>query len=704
MHATRAGILALSVLVPTLTATEATAAETVERYSIVANGEIVGHVTATRNGPVTDIDYAVSNNGRGPKHTEHLVLDKKGIPTDWTIDGSSLMGGVVHEHEDWKVGVQSWVSQADQGSVQTSEPRLYVGVDTSPLARQLYVDALLKAPGHTIDVLPKGTLKLERIRPVTLGSGKGATTLDAYVLTGIDLEPEILLLDKHGRIVAEPSAGEGMLVLEGHEKDYSEFLSLGNALTVERLKALQARLAHRYDTPIRIRNAHVFDPATETMSDPVSVVVFRGHVTTIEREDPSAPAPTDETTIDGQGGYLVAGLHDMHSHNSLLSGPLNIAAGVTTVRDMGNINSSLLELTKLTDAGEIPGPHILYSGFLEGRSPYSARFGIIPDTLADGLHDVHWYADRGYIQIKIYNSMTPSWVAPLSQEAKELGLRTVGHVPAFATPDQMIEAGYNEITHINQLMLGWLLNPGEDTRTPLRLTAMARAADLDLGSDKVKHTIVLMQSHDAGLDTTTSIVEQLMMSRAGKIPENAAAYLEHLPVGYLRYHERSYVRFKDAAEEARYAAAFAKVIDTMVLLRKEGIRMWPGTDNAIGFPLHRELELYVKAGFSPADALKIASFDCDAYMKRDQQFGSIARGKTADFFLVPGDPTKDIGALHHIRLVMKDGTIYYPSEIYDAYGIAPFASPPPLTPARAAPSDAATSTPQSGFSQNDDGY
>ncbi len=615
------------------------------------------------------------------------------------------MGGTVHEHEEWKDGRQSWVSQADHGDVRTAEPKIYVGVDASPWALQLYVNALLKAPDRTINVLPRGTLKLEPIHPVTLGTGKDAQTLNAYFLTGIDLDPVILLIDKRGEIVAEPSGGD-VLVREGlSRKEYDQLL-------VARRRTLNARTAEdpsgarrpslRYADPHPQRSC-VQSRQTGTMSSLVAVVVFRGHVTTIEPESADAP-PTDETVIDGQGGSLVAGLHDMHSHNSLMSGPLNIAAGVTTVRDMGNINTTLLDLVKRTDAGDVAGPHIIYSGFIEGRSPYSARFGIIPETLADGLRDVHWYADRGYIQIKIYNSMTPSWVAPLSQEARKLGLRTVGHVPAFATPDQMIEAGYNEITHINQLMLGWLLNPGEDTRTPLRLTAMARAADLDLSSEKVRHTIALMQSHDVGLDTTTSIVEQLMMSRAGQIPENSVAYLEHMPVGYLRYHERSYVRFKDAAEDARYAAAFAKVIDTMALLRKEGIKMWPGTDNAIGFPLHRELELYVKAGYTPAEALRIATFDCDAYMKRDQQYGSIERGKVADFFLVPGDPTKDIGALHSIRLVMKDGVIYYPNEIYAAYGIAPFASPPPLTPAHVEPT-AAVAAPQSGFSQDgDDGY
>ena len=680
------------------------AAPAADSYFIVSNGETVGHIDITHTGRSADLDYAVDDNGRGPKHKEHLEFDRTGIPVVWTIDGTSLMGGQVHEHEEWKDGVQSWVSQADHGEVHTAAPQLYIGDDASPWSFAIYAKLLLKAPNHTINVLPRGTLKLERMHDVTIGAGP--KTLTAYTLTGIELDPEILLLDKQGNLFAEFTGGAGsdVVVRKGYESAYGKFLELSASLNKERFEALQTRIAHSYEAPIRIRNVHVFDPQTMTMSGPEYVVVFRGHVTTVQPDDPAQPAPTDEVVIDGQGGSLVAGLHDMHSHNSMSSGALNIAAGVTSVRDMGNVNTMLLGLMKQIDAGDVPGPHIIYSGFIEGRSPYSARLGFIPDTLPDGLRDVHWYADRGYLQIKIYNSMTPSWVPSLSAEARQLGLRTVGHVPAFATPDQMIEAGYNEITHVNQLMLGWLLNPGEDTRTPLRLTALARAADLDLNSDKVQHTIQLMQSHHVGLDTTVSIVEQLMMSRAGQIPENSVAYLDHMPVGYERYHERSYVHFKDATEEQRYATAFAKVEDTLTLLHKDGIKLWPGTDNAIGFPLHRELELYVKAGYSPAEALRIASYDCDAYLNRDQQFGSISRGKVADFFLVPGDPTQDIGQLHHIRMVMKDGVIYYPNEIYDAYGITPFASPPPLTPAKPQPETLPVSAPNNAFSEGGDDF
>ena len=651
----------------------------IERFVIVANGETVGHLIATHNRNTVDIDYAVSDNGRGPKHKEHLVLEPSGIPREWSIEGTSLMGGRVSERMSWKAGTESWVSQADQGEHQTPKPELYIGNDASPWALGLYQHVLAKAAGGTADVLPGGQLHLEKLSPVSVGDGPTKLALQAYLLSGIDLTPEILLIDAHGRLFANLS--DSLLVREGYEKQSETLKALGRALTLERLQAMQRKVAHPYDAPIRIRNVHLFDPQSLTSGPAVSLVVFQGRITTIEPEADTT-GHADEVTIDGRNGTLVTGLHDMHSHNTLWSGPFYLAAGVTTVRDMGNDNLMLLGLIRQLDAGELPGPHIIPSGFLEGRSPYSARVGFIPDTLQQGLEDVHWYADRGYVQIKIYNSMNPDWVKPLAAEAHKLGLRAVGHVPAFTTPDRMIEDGYDEVTHVNQLMLGWLLAPGEDTRTPLRLTAMARAADLDLSDPRVRHTIDLMKAHHTGLDTTAVIVERLMLSRAGQVNEADAPFLDHVPIGYQRYRKRSYVSFKDDTEKARYDKAFAKVIDALALLHKEGIRLWPGTDDTTGFTVHRELELYVKAGMTPAEALRVGTFDCDQYLTRDQRYGSLQRGKRADFFLVPGDPTRDISAIRQIELVMKDGVIYYPSEIYGELGIKPFALPPPLTPPR----------------------
>ncbi|GIL41658.1 amidohydrolase family protein [Roseiterribacter gracilis] len=681
-------------------------AQTVERFSILANNEKVGFVVATSNGRAIDIDYAVDNNGRGPKHKEHLVLNEGGIPVEWTIDGTSLMGGGVHEKMRWENGKAEWDAQADKGSVDAPAAKLYVANDPSPYSSGLYAAALLKAPGNTLDVLPAGNLRLEKIREVKVGDGANTATVDAYMLAGIDMVPEFLLLDKQGKLFAK--LGGSLAVREGFEDSFKSLRSLGEQLSLEKLQLVQQKIAHKYDAPIRIRNVKIFDPKTKKTADAMSVVVFRGRITTIE-PDAKATNPSDEVIVDGQGGTLVAGLHDMHSHNSLWSGPFYLAAGVTSVRDMGNDNTVLLDLMKRLDAGELPGPSIIPSGFLEGRSPYSARNGFIPESIAEGLRNVDWYGDRGYIQIKIYNSMNPDWVAPFATEAKRIGMRTVGHVPAFDNPDRVLADGYNEISHINQLMLGWLLAPEEDTRTPLRLTGMARAATLDLNSAKVRKTVDLFKKKNAGLDTTTVILERLMLSRAGTVQAGDQAYLDHAPIGYQRYRKRTFVPLKDAAEDAQYFKAFDKILATMALLHKEGIKLWPGTDDMTGFTLHRELELYVKAGIPAGEVLRMASFDADQYMVRDQQYGSVERGKRADFFLTVGDPSKDISAVRQIRMVMKDGVIYFPQEIYEALNIKSFATPPsvtePVKSAAASQRDAASSAftgTRTGFGEDDE--
>ena len=169
-------------------------------------------------------------------------------------------------------------------------------------------------------------------------------------------------------------------------------------------------------------------------------------------------------TIDGGNGTLVPGMFEMHAHLDQEDALLNLLSGITSVRDMGNTNDVLDGLIARIDAGTIAGPRVTRSGFIEGKSPFNANNGIVVDSEAAALDAVRWYGARGYWQIKIYNSINPAWVPAMVQEAHRLGMRVAGHVPAFATADAVIAAGYDELTHINQFMLGWVLQPGEDTQ------------------------------------------------------------------------------------------------------------------------------------------------------------------------------------------------------------------------------------------------
>lgn len=653
-----------------------------EALVIVSNGETVGSLAVHHDGARARVTYRVDDNGRGPKHVEDIVFSPAGVPLHWAIDGTSLMGGAVAERYDHAAGVARWHSQADSGEVPAAAPPLYIANDDSPYALAIYARAAMAAPDHCRAVLPSGRVCVEQVRKLALQGAKGNLPVTAWRVSGVQLNPGYVLLDGANRLAGVFGPGaEGTTVRAGFEAAVPALGRLATELETERALALQARLAHRVDGPLRIRNVRVFDPDSGTLSAPSSIVVMRDTITQVIAGD-TAPAPDDETVIDGEGGTVYPGLHDMHSHATLPAGLLYLAAGVTATRDMGNDNAFLQDLLTRIDAGTVAWPRIVPNGFIEGRSPYSARFGFIPDTLDAALGNVRWYADRGYAEIKIYNSMNPAWIAPIAAEAHRLGLRVTGHVPAFTTPDRVIADGYDSIAHINQLMLGWILRPDEDSRTPLRLTAMARAGSIDLASAPVTRTIGLMQQHHVALDTTASILEQLMLSRAGQVPPGQEDFLGHMPVGFQRYRRRSFVQLPDAATDAAYHSGFAKVLETIGTLHKAGIALLPGTDEATGFAALRELELYVAAGLTPAQALRAGTLDCERFFGREDRLGTIARGKLADFVLVAGDPTRDIAAIRRPRMVLRGGTVYFPAEIHAALGITPFTTPPAIQPAR----------------------
>jgi imidazolonepropionase-like amidohydrolase len=677
-----AAFLAAALIAAPLCAAVAHAADSAARWVAVSNGEAVGHLHAERDGASVAIDYFIDNNGRGPKVREQLTLDERGYPLDWTIEGSSLFGAPVDEAYRWQDGEVRWRSQADRGEQAAAVPPMYIGGDASPWSLEMYARALLAAEGQSIDVLPSGRLRLERIAERT--AGEDATPITFYELSGIDLQPALFALDRDHHLFVN-LGGRGALIREGYESSLPELQEWARAHELACMHALQQRLAHRFEQPVRYINVRVFDPAVGRSSEPQSVLVRDGRVAAIEPVPPAGAAP-GEVVVDGAGGTLLAGLYDMHAHNSLDSGLYYLAAGVTSTRDMGNDNTLLAEIRAAVEAGELPGPRITPAGLIEARSPFSARIGIVAETLDEALGAVRWYAQHGFHEIKTYNSMNPEWVPALVAEARRQGLGVSGHVPAFMAPDEVIRAGYDSIAHINQLMLGWLLEEGEDTRTALRLTAMKRGATLDLHDPRVQHTVALMREHGTALDTTAVILERLMLSRAGEVQPGDAPYLEHMPIGYQRYRKRTFVPLDEPGDDAAFRAGVEKMLAVIKLLHDSEVGLLVGTDDTTGFTVHRELELYVKAGIPAPAVLAIATLGSARYLGEEDQLGSIEAGKLADFLLVDGDPATDISAIRQVRAVSRGGVVYFPDQIYPALGIQPFAARPEvLLPAEHAP-------------------
>lgn len=646
-------------------------AETLE-YSVIANAEKVGSLVVETDGQSARIAYDVKNNGRGPTVEEAVSLDAAGLPVSWTLDGTSTFKNPIAERFVREGAEARWTDSTGSASATPGEPAIYIAQEGSPWALAVYARALLADADHSLAALPGGRLTLSEQPPVTLGG----TSYRAVAINGIGLSPDTILLDAEGEMFARLSSGS-VVVRSGYENLVPEIAAVAGERGAQRYAALQARLAHRYDAPVRLRDVRVFDPASGTLGARVSVVFHGDSIAAIEPLE--SPATPGEVTIEGKGRILAPGLHDMHAHVSQQSALLYIASGVTSVRDMGNDNSVLLDLTKRIESGEIIGPRIVRNGFLEGRSEYSSRNGFIVDSEAEGIDAVRWYAARGYWQVKIYNSMTPAWVPAIAAEAKRLGLGVTGHVPAFTNADAMIAAGYDEITHINQLMLGWVLEPEEDTRTLLRLTAMKRTAGLDLSAANVAKTLDAMQAQGIAIDPTAVTLELLMLSRDGAISPAVASYFDNLPSSLQRRRRQGIARIDSPADDAGYRRGFAAIKEVLADMHRRGITILPGTDDGTGLSVHREMQIYAEAGIPAAEVLRMGTLGPEIYMGRDQRLGSIAKGKLADFILLDGNPLEDMAALHRIAMVVKGGTVYFPEEIWREVGVTPFAAAPEVT-------------------------
>lgn len=647
-------------------------AEEATEFRVLVGGTDIGALLVTQDAGRYSIDFEYRNNGRGPTLDETIVLGEGGRPTGWQISGNTTFGNAVDESFAFEDDEARWRDSTGEHTAVITDEAFYVPQEGSPYMLAVVARALMQVDGMTMAAIPNGQLSIDPIERVSVGEGETAREVTAWALSGTDLNPTYFLMDGQAFFgLITP----GFAILEtGYEADDARLRGLAAGYAAERFSAINDRVSHQYGRPLRIQNVRLFDPESESLTDIVSVLVDGQRITSIDAADQGQDG---EVVIDGAGGTLVPGLFDMHGHMGEQAGFLNIAAGVTGVRDMGNNNDVLAALIDRIEAGEMAGPRVYRSGFIEGRSPFSSNNGILVESEEEAVAAVHTYADQGvFHQIKIYNSMRGEWVPAMVEAARERGLRVTGHVPAFSNANQMIAAGYDEMTHINQVMLGWVLEEGEDTRSLLRLTALTRLPELDLSSDPVRETITAMAERGVAIDPTLAIHEALLLSRNGELSPGTVDFIDHMPVSVQRQARSAWAAIETPEQDEDYRLAFDQVLETVGMMHEAGIFLIPGTDLGGSFYQHRELELYQRVGMSPAEILAWGSQGMADYLGVGDELGSIEPGKLADFFLVPGDPTADFREIKTISMVVADGRVYYPSEIYPEFGIRPFADAP----------------------------
>jgi imidazolonepropionase-like amidohydrolase len=314
---------------------------------------------------------------------------------------------------------------------------------------------------------------------------------------------------------------------------------------------------------------------------------------------------------------------------------------------------------------------VVAAGFIDGPGPYQGPTKVLAATEAEARKYVQMYAGWGYPQIKVYSSVKPELVPAIIDEAHKHGMRVSGHIPSGMTAEQCVKLGFNEIQHVNFLMLNFMPDVKE-TRTPARFTEVGkRGAALDLDSKPVQDFIRLLKEKKVTLDPTLATFEGMFTQKPGELDPSFAAVASRLPAQVRRGFLTGAMHTADAQEAETYAKSYRKMVALVGRMYEAGVPVESGTDTLAGFGLHREFELHVQAGIPPAQVLKDATLGAAQIMGRDKELGSIEPGKLADMVLIDGDPTKDISAVRKTWLTIKDGVVYRPAELYRELGVVP---------------------------------
>lgn len=660
-------------------AVSAQAIETTRYILLAGDGKQAGEQSVERaeNG-LTTVRYKFKENGRGPELVERLHVAPDGTLADYEVKGESTFGAPVDDRFVRTGDKAEWHSTSERGSTAIAGPALYIPLNSSFEVASMSIGALAARADGKLPLLPSGTLTQRSLAELDLTSNGQTRRVQLLAQTGLGLTPSFYwaTTGPKPRLFAAVYPGWMTAIEEGWESG-AEILEARQRLAESTLlKELASNVLKPLHGLTLIRNARIFDSETMRLSTNSDIFVLRGRITAIVPAGSLGRKADNE--IDAAGRIALPGLFDMHGHADRWDGGLHLAAGVTTVRDMGNKNDKLQQMLDETAAGKLLSPQIVPCGFLEGESPNAARNGFVIKTLAEAKDAVNWYALRGYPQLKIYNSFPREMVREIVAYAHERGMRVSGHVPAFMRAEEVVEQGFDEIQHINQVLLNFLVTPTTDTRTLDRFYLPAdKVAALDFDSKPVQDFIALLKQRKTVIDPTVTTFD-FIKQRDGELSEPYAAVVSHLPPDVQRGFYLGSMKIPDDATASRYKTSYAKMIDFVGRLYKAGIPIVAGTDNFAGFTLHSELELYVKAGLTPAQALQIATRNGALYTRTSGDRGSINVGKLADLILVDGDPTSNISDIRKVALVMTQGSVISPSQVYQALGVSPFVSNPPV--------------------------
>lgn len=430
---------------------------------------------------------------------------------------------------------------------------------------------------------------------------------------------------------------------------------------------------------VALTHVRVIDGTGGPASEDQTIVLDGGRIVSVGQ----GAAPAGAQVLDLKGYTVMPGLVGMHDHQFYIARPdldasmhseppivvpqmpfssprLYLANGVTTLRTTGSVEPYTdLNAKRQIDAGVLPGPHMDVTGpYLEGSHSPFIQMHPLKDA-EDARRTVAYWAEEGVTSFKAYMNITRAELGAAIGEAHKRGLKVTGHLCAVTYPEAAA-LGIDNLEH--GFWVNTQLDPGKQPDLCPSTTGGPTLLAMDPASPAAEALIKDLVARHVAITSTLPVFEQSVPGHAPLWPKAMAVLTPEARTDYLYARNRT-----STVPRERMANAFTSLKNDMGLERKfvaAGGLLMAGPDPTgnggviPGFGDLREVELLVEAGFTPVEAVKIATLNGAIYLGLDGRIGTVAPGKDADLVVIKGDPTKAITDIENVEIVFKDGVGY----------------------------------------------
>ena len=590
-------------------------------------------------------------------------------PRSFAIRGKTSRSTRIDDSIDVGPGMTRVGDRARWSEVVTP-PRFFTIAGYAPVTMQMLVVRYWSAHGSPAELqtLPGGNVRIEPRGYDTIAVGGQGVAVHRFTVEGLIWGRETLWFDPDLNLIAAVSTDAEFdhfeAVQERYEGSLGVFVGRAGADGMAALADLSRGISGTRAATIALVGGTMIDGTGSAAVTDAAIVIENGRIRSAGPRS-EVRIPASATIVDTRGKTILPGLWDMHAHIEQVEwGPIYLAAGVTTVRDCGNEFEFITSVRDAIANGRGLGPRILAAGIVDGSGPYALGVARV-DTPEQAREWTRRYHDAGFQQMKIYSSVKLENLKAIADEAHRLGMTVTGHVPNGLSAYQAIEAGQDQINHFSYVvdLLVPPFPPG--TKKLDRLEAVAR---IDTNSAELQKAIAFFKKHRTVIDPTLVLTE-FSTATTARPPAS-------FEPGVTRVAPELAAQLIEVDPPSRYTeimdTILTKELSILGILHRSGITIVAGTDQSVpGHSLHREIELYVQAGFTPQEALQAATTIPARVMGLEKELGTIEKGKRADLIIVNGNPLENIHNIRNVEFVISNGSMYKTSELWQSVGFKP---------------------------------